>query len=84
MIKKILKVFTKDDSADIAMERLQIIVARRKTSDQNSVRKYIVDMQQDLVNVVAKYVGIDNTQVEVHLEQSGGNDILEINIALPE
>lgn len=84
MIKKIINMFSKDESAHIAMERLQIIVAHRKAPNQNSVRKYMVDMQQELVNVVSKYVGIDNTHVEVNLEQSGENDILEINIALPE
>ena len=84
MIKKILNIFKKDESANVAMERLQIIIAHRKNTQQSSVKKYIVDMQQDLVAVVAKYVGIDKTQVEVNLEQSGGNDILEINIALPE
>lgn len=84
MIKKILDIFNKEDSANIAMERLQIIVAHRKKDEQNPVRKYIADMQKDLVSVVAKYVGVDNTHVEVNLEQSGGNDILEINIALPE
>ena len=73
-----------DESAHVAMERLQIIVSHRKGANQQQPTTYLQDMQQELIAVIAKYVQVDNDNVKVNMAKAGSNDVLEINIALPE
>ena len=79
-MKKILNFFRKDPSASVAMERLQIIVSHKKNSSSNN--NYLPQLKKDLIDVITKYVAIDENSVNVNLEQSATNDILEINIGL--
>ncbi|WP_044871807.1 cell division topological specificity factor MinE [Pseudomonas sp. LFM046] len=72
----------KQSSASIAKERLQIIVAHER--GQRSQPDYLPALQKDLVDVIRKYVDIDQEQVQVLLENQGNCSILELNITLPE
>ncbi len=70
------------NTASVAKERLQIIVSHeRSTSDGPD---YLPMLQRELVQVIAKYVDIDQDQVKVELERSGNCSILELNITLPD
>jgi len=69
-------------SASLAKERLQIIVAHeRGKRDQPS---YVSKMQQEIVEVIKKYIPIDSDQVSVSLDNTDGCSILELNVTLPE
>ena len=69
-------------TASLAKERLQIIVAHeRGKRDQPS---YVSKMQQEIVEVVKKYIPIDSDQVSVSLDNSDGCSVLELNVTLPE
>lgn len=68
-------------SATIAKERLQIIVSH-ESADKN--KDFIRDLQQELLDVISKYVDIDREQIRVQLEQSGDHSVLELNVTLPE
>ena len=86
-MKRLLKLFKRKDSnesANIAMERLQIIVSHRKTSNKKDESNYLLDMKQELIDVIAKYVKVDDNKVNVNLEKAANNDVLEINIELPQ
>ncbi|BAU72940.1 cell division topological specificity factor MinE [Metapseudomonas furukawaii] len=72
----------KQNSASIAKERLQIIVAHER--GQRSQPDYLPALQKDLVDVIRKYVDIDQEQVQVMLENQGSCSILELNITLPD
>ncbi|WP_271411061.1 cell division topological specificity factor MinE [Pseudomonas sp. Q1-7] len=72
----------KQSSASIAKERLQIIVAHER--GQRSQPDYLPALQKDLVDVIRKYVDIDQEQVQVLLEDQGNCSILELNITLPD
>lgn len=72
----------KHSSASIAKERLQIIVAHER--GQRSQPDYLPALQKDLVDVIRKYVDIDEEQVQVLLENQGSCSILELNITLPD
>ncbi|AYF88062.1 cell division topological specificity factor MinE [Pseudomonas sp. JS3066] len=72
----------KQNSASIAKERLQIIVAHER--GQRSQPDYLPALQKDLVDVIRKYVNIDQEQVQVMLENQGSCSILELNITLPD
>ena len=72
----------KPNSAAVAKERLQIIVAheRRKRTEPD----YLPMMQQEILEVIRKYVQIADNQVSVQLEDSDDCSVLELNITLPE
>ncbi len=72
----------KETTASIAKERLQIIVAHER--GQRSKPDYLPALQQELVEVIRKYVNIDSDQVQVALESQGSCSILELNITLPD
>jgi cell division topological specificity factor len=70
------------NSASIAQERLQIIVAHERGN--RSQPDYLPQLQKDLLEVIRKYVPIDQEQVQVELANQGSCSILELNITLPE
>ena len=69
------------DSASIAKERLQILVAHDRRGDGPS---YLPQLQRDILRVIRKYVAIDNDAVTVNVEQDGAHEVLELNIVLPD
>ena len=71
-----------NSTASIAKERLSIIVAHER--GQRSQPDYLPALQQELVEVIRKYVNIDSDQVQVALENQGSCSILELNITLPD
>jgi len=70
------------NTASLAKERLQIIVSHERTT--RSGPDYLPMLQRELIQVIAKYVDIDQDQVKVELERSGNCSILELNITLPD
>ncbi|WP_293268135.1 cell division topological specificity factor MinE [Neptunomonas sp.] len=72
----------KKTSASVAKERLQIIVAHERTKRQQP--DYLPLMQQEIIDVIRKYVNIEKDQVSVQLDNSDDCSVLELNITLPE
>jgi len=73
----------KKNTANIAKERLQIIVAERRRGD--SEPHYLPQLKRDILEVICKYVQIDPEMVTVALEQKGDDiSVLELNVTLPE
>ncbi|MCG6967198.1 MAG: cell division topological specificity factor MinE [Chromatiaceae bacterium] len=68
-------------SAAIAKERLQILVAHDRRGGGPS---YLPQLKNDLLKVIRKYVAVDNDAVSVNLERDGAQEILELNIVLPD
>lgn len=72
----------KKNTASIARERLQIIVAHeRGKRDQPD---YLPQLQQEILDVIRKYVPVGQDQVHVQLDKNEDCSILELNITLPE
>lgn len=71
-----------DTTASVAKERLSIIVAHER--GQRSQPDYLPALQKELVEVIRKYVNIDQDQVHVALDNQGTCSILELNITLPD
>lgn len=74
---------TRKKSAAIAKDRLQIIVARERSTTRNAPW-YLPQLQQELLQVIAKYEHIDVEAVSVNLDTTNGSEVLELNIVLPE
>jgi cell division topological specificity factor len=73
----------RSDTAQHAKDRLQIIVARERTSSPDRSMSYLPRLQQELLAVIAKYERVDLEQVSVDLDRKGEAEVLEINIVLP-
>ncbi|HJW26647.1 MAG TPA: cell division topological specificity factor MinE [Rhodocyclaceae bacterium] len=73
----------KPKSAQVAKERLQVIIARER-SDQSGPADFLPALQQELVAVISKYVRVDQDDIKVSLEKQGNYEVLEVNIVLPE
>ena len=71
----------KKNTANIAKERLQIIVAERRRSDAEP--HYLPQLRKDILEVICKYVQIDPEMVTVQ-QKDGDISILELNVTLPE
>ena len=69
-------------SANMAKERLQIILAHERGKKDRP--DYLPLLQNEIMQVIAKYVNVDQDQVNVHFDQKGECSILELNITLPE
>ncbi|WP_341265279.1 cell division topological specificity factor MinE [Morganella morganii] len=73
----------KKPTANIAKERLQIIVAERRRGESES--NYLPDLKRDLLAVICKYVQVDPEMLSVQFEQKGDDiSVLELNVTLPE
>ena len=71
----------KGNTAELAKERLQIIVAHER--NQRNKPDYLPQMQKDIVDVIRRYIDIDLDQVDVQLENNGSCSVLELNVTLP-
>ena len=70
----------KETPASVAKERLSIIVAHER--GQRSQPDYLPALQKELVEVIRKYVNIDQDQVQEAPENQGSCTILEFNNTL--
>lgn len=76
-------------SAQMAKERLQIIVAHRRAEDEahkpSSLEPaFLQDMKREILEVVSRYVQISAEDIEATIGKDGDMDVLELNINLPD
>jgi cell division topological specificity factor len=78
--------FKGNNSAQIAKERLQIIVAheRMQRSPGSSNLVNLQELQQKLIDVIAEYLSIEKNQVNVELQRDANRSVLELNVTLPD
>ncbi|ELV07608.1 Cell division topological specificity factor [Wohlfahrtiimonas chitiniclastica SH04] len=85
MFSALFKRRKKTASASIAKERLQIIVAHERNQNSPSQQPdFLKALQQDILEVVRKYMSIDGDQIKVAMDKEDGFDVLELNITLSE
>jgi cell division topological specificity factor len=70
------------NTATIARERLRIIVAQER--GQRGAPDYLPLLRRELLEVIRKYVNVDQEAVDVHVERDGDHDVLELSVALPD
>ncbi|MGC4077857.1 MAG: cell division topological specificity factor MinE [Rubrivivax sp.] len=73
----------KKQTATVAKERLQIILAHER-SGRGTRADYLPQMQQELMAVIAKYVKIAPEDVKVSVERQDNFEVLEVKIELPD
>ena len=72
----------KNSTASVAKERLQIIVAHER--GQREQPDYLPQLQQELLDVIRKYVQISDDMVQVDVDRNESYSVLELNVTLPE
>ena len=73
----------KKQTASVAKERLQLILAHERNG-RSSSPNYLPDLQRELVAVISKYVSINPNDIKVHLERQDDLEVLEVKIELPD
>lgn len=73
----------KKGSAQQAKERLQLVVAHRRTG-RGDHPAYFPQLQKDLLAVLRKYVEVGDEAVQMEIEREGDLEVLELNITLPD
>lgn len=75
----------KRNTASIAKERLQIIVAHQRVARTTGTDQIdLKELQLKLIDVIAEYLHIDEDQVKVELARDSERSVLELNVTLPE
>lgn len=73
---------SKPKTASLAKERLQILVAHERT--HRNQPSYLPQLQKELLEVIRKYVNVDQDAISVNFEQDDNQETLELNIVLPD
>jgi cell division topological specificity factor len=74
----------KKKTANVAKERLQIILAHERSGRNAAEPDYLPALQRELIAVISKYIKIDPADIKVHLERQDNLEVLEVKIELPE
>ncbi|MBU3667068.1 MAG: cell division topological specificity factor MinE [Rhodocyclaceae bacterium] len=74
---------SKPKSANMAKERLQLIIARERIDDGKPSADFLPAMQKELVAVISKYVHVNADDIKVSMEKKGNYEVLEVNIVMP-
>jgi cell division topological specificity factor len=74
----------KKQTANVAKERLQLILAHERSGRNAAEPDYLQDLQRDLIAVISKYIKIDVKDIKVNLDRHGNLEVLEVKIELPD
>jgi cell division topological specificity factor len=74
----------KKSSANVAKERLQIILARESVGGSRAQPDYLPALQKELMAVVSKYVDINLDDIKVNFERQDNLEVLEVKVELPD
>jgi cell division topological specificity factor len=72
----------KRSAAQVAKERLQIIVSHE--SNRKTGPDIVKQLQKELIDVISKYIKVDQDLIKVQLERNGDHSVLELNVTLPD
>ena len=78
-LSKILKDYfrTRPRSADIAAERLKIILAHERRGVNAPL---IEEMKEEIMQVVSKFVDVDTEHIEIRLMEDADMEMLEVTV----
>ncbi|MEW9897350.1 cell division topological specificity factor MinE [Chitinivorax sp. PXF-14] len=74
----------KQPSAQVAKERLQIILAHERAGRMGPAPDYLPQLKEELIAVISKYISVNQDDIKVSLEKQDNYEVLELNILLPD
>ena len=77
----IFDLFRKRDSAPVARERLQILLAHERAVVGSS--DLLATLREEILAVISRHVEVDREKVQVKLERGGAVSMLEIDVEVP-
>ena len=77
-----LSFFTRQRSAPVARERLQVLLAHERALSGRADLAAV--LQEEILAVIAKHIAIDRDKVNVKLDRNDQVSTLEIDIEMPE
>ena len=69
-------------TANVAKERLQIIIARERTGRDGY--DFLPALREELIAVISKYTKVNPEDIKVSLDKQGNLEVLDVNVVLPE
>lgn len=69
-------------TASVAKERLQIIISHERS--RRNTPDFLPQLQEEILNVIRKFMPIASDKVSVTLERTGDNAVLELNVTMPD
>ena len=69
-------------SAQVAKDRLRILVAHERA--ERSKPSYLPMLEKELLEVIRKYVHVEEDAVTVNVEKEDTREVLELNVVLPD
>ncbi len=69
-------------TASVAKERLRIVIAQERGSRGGP--DYLPMLRRELLEVIRKYVHVDPDAIQICVEKDGDNEVLEMQVTLPE
>ncbi|MFZ6774911.1 cell division topological specificity factor MinE [Undibacterium sp. SXout7W] len=73
---------SKPKTANVAKERLQIIIARERTGREGY--DFLPALREELIAVISKYTHVSPEDIKVSLDRQGNLEVLDVNVVLPE
>ncbi|MBC3812710.1 MULTISPECIES: cell division topological specificity factor MinE [Undibacterium] len=73
---------SKPKTANVAKERLQIIIARERTGREGY--DFLPALREELIAVISKYTKVSPEDITVSLDKQGNLEVLDVNVVLPE
>ncbi|MFZ6847697.1 cell division topological specificity factor MinE [Undibacterium sp. RuRC25W] len=72
----------KPKTANMAKERLQIIIARERTGRDGY--DFLPALREELIAVISKYTKVNAEDIKVSLDKQGNLEVLDVNVVLPD
>lgn len=76
-------IFPKKKSAQIAKERLQIIISHQRP-DAQTQEDFLPKLRQELIAVISRYVHLDEDQIKIEMHRQDNQSMIEMNVVMPD
>ena len=77
----LLSLFRRKDSAPVARERLQVLLAHERAFVGKS--DLLAVLQEEIISVIAKHVTIERERVQIKMDRGDPISTLEIDVEVP-
>lgn len=82
---KLLELFRRNrqtpQTASLAKQRLQVLLALERTTTQSP--DFLPLLQRELLEVIRKYVEVDEDRIKVEFERDTGMSMLAVSVEIP-
>lgn len=77
--------FTKKNTAPVAKDRLQILLAHERASTNSKYSSDLLrNLQQEIMAVIQKHISVDQEKIQIKIDQGSAFSTLEIDIEVPQ